>query len=135
MSDKLKTKEFPLAILEFDQEKNILFYRVKQGIVVDINEMNEMLRDVEEFMGQKKHYALIDFGASLMSTTEARKIYADSQYIQKHRIADAFLVKSLAVRLVANFFIKATKPKIPTKLFTEESSALAWLIKFQEGTG
>ena len=130
VSDKLRTKEYEFATLEFDTEKNILFYRVKQGIVVDVHEMNEMLKYVEEFMGDVKHYALIDFGANLMSTTEARKIYADSRYIQTYRMADAFLVKSLAVRIVANFFIRVNKPKVPTKLFTEENYAQAWLVQF-----
>lgn len=124
-----KIKEYPLATLSYDKESNILTYRVKQDIVVDIPEMTEMLRYVEEFMGYEKHLAVIDFGANVMSSTEARKIYADSKYIQTYRIADAFVVKSLAVRLVANFFIKVTKPKTPTKLFTDEQFAINWLKK------
>lgn len=123
----MKTKEFPLATLQFDEEKNILFYRVKQDQVVDIAEMKEMLRYVEEFAGPKRHYAVVDFGGNLTSSTEARQIYADSEYIRKYRIADAFLVKSLPVRLIANFFIKVTKPKVNTRLFTEEDKAVKWL--------
>lgn len=123
----MKTKVFPLATLEYDEQKNILFYRVKQEQVVDVNEIKEMLIYVQEFMGPKKHYAVIDFGGNLSSSTEARQIYADAEYIQKYRIADAFLVKSLPVRLIANFFIKVTKPKVNTRLFTDEKEAVKWL--------
>lgn len=123
----MKAKEYPLATLQYDEEKNILFYRVKQDQVVDVAEMKEMLRYAEEFMGHKRHYAVVDFGGNLTSSTEARQIYADAEYIQKYRMADAFLVKSLSVRLIANFFIKVTKPKINTRLFTEETSAVNWL--------
>ena len=129
----MKTKEFPLATLQLNKEKNILFYRVKQDQVVDVAEMKEMLRYVEEFMGPKKHYAVVDFGGNLTSSTEARQIYADAEYIQKYRIADAFLVKSLAVRLIANFFIKVTKPNVKTKLFTEENDAVLWLESLKQG--
>jgi hypothetical protein len=45
----------------------------------------------------------------------------------KYRIADAFLVKSLGVRIMANFFIKVTKPKVNTRLFTDEKEAIKWL--------
>ena len=123
----MKTKEHPLANLQYDENKNILFFRVTQGIVVDVPEINDMFRYATEFMGEKRHYAVIDFGANLLSTTEARKVYADSSYIQKNRIADAFLVKSLSVRLVANFFIRVTKPKVTTFLFTDEKKAVEWL--------
>jgi hypothetical protein len=133
MTTPSKIKEYPLATLSYDSDSNILTYRVKQGITVDIPEIKEMLRYVEEFMGHKRHYAIIDFGANLMSTTEARKVYADSNYIQTNRIADAFLVQSTAVRLVANFFIIVTKPLVPTKLFTDENLAIAWLQKMPAG--
>ena len=123
----LRTKKYPLGTLEYLENDNILFYRVKQGIEIDIYEITEMIKYVEEFMGNKKHYAVVDFGSNVMSTTEARKVYADSKYIQTYRIADAFLVKSLPLRLVANFFINITKPKVVTQLFTNEESAIKWL--------
>ncbi len=123
----MKTKQYPLATLEYNEEKNILFYRVKQDQVVDVAEINEMLVYVQEFLGPKEHYAVVDFGGNLSSSTEARQIYADSEYIQKYRIADAFLVKSLPVRLIANFFINVTKPKVNTRLFTDEAKAVKWL--------
>jgi hypothetical protein len=127
----IKTKAYPLATLEYNSDTNILVYRVKQGIEVDVYEITEMLKYVEEFMGYVKHYAVVDFGSNVMSTTEARNKYAESNYIQTYRIADAFLVKSLGVRIVANFFIKITRPKTPTKLFTDEQAAINWLINYK----
>lgn len=127
----MRIKEFRLAILEFDEEKNILFYRVKQDIIIDVLEINEMIDYVTEFIGETKHYGLVDFGTSVGSTTEGRKSYAKSAYINKYRKADAFLVKSLAVRLIANFFIKVTRPEINTKLFTSEEQAIEWLMELE----
>lgn len=123
----MRSHQYPLALLEYNEETNILYYRVNQDQDIDLPEMNEMLRYVEEFMGYKKHYAVIDFGGSLTSTTEARKKYADSEYINTYRIADAFLVRSLGLKLVANFFVNVTKPKVRTKVFNTEKDAEHWL--------
>jgi hypothetical protein len=123
----MRTQDFPLATLQYDEKTNILFYRVKQELVVDVAEIKEMLEYVQGFMGSVKHYAVIDFGGNLTSSTEARQIYADALYIQTYRIADAFLVKSLPVKLIANFFINVTKPKVNTRMFNDEASAVKWL--------
>lgn len=128
----LQTKEYPLATLEYSPEKNILIYRIKQDITVDVAEIKEMVGYVKEFMGETKHMAIVDFGVSLGSTPECRKVYAEFDYILNYRIADAFLVRSLSVRLIANFFIRVTKPKIPTRLFTSEAEAFKWLESFKD---
>ncbi len=125
----MKIKDFRLARLEFDEQTNILYYRVNQDQEIDIEEMGEMIEYVKGFIGERKHLALIDFGGSLTSTPEARKQYADDPYIKAYRIADAFLVKSVSVRILANFFIKVTKPKVKTKLFSDEVEAVKWLHK------
>ncbi len=127
--DQKKFYDFEFARLEYDPQTNILFFRVKQDIDVDVHVIEEMLRYAEEVMGAKRHLCLIDFGTSVNSSDEGRKRYANSPYIQKYRIADAFLVNSLSLRLVANFFIKITQPKVKTQMFTDEKPAIEWLIK------
>ncbi|HQQ95467.1 MAG TPA: hypothetical protein PLQ93_13015 [Bacteroidia bacterium] len=124
-----KSIEFDLARLEYDETLNILFFRVKQDIEVDVKEIEEMIRYARELMGDKKHLCVVDFGTSVMSTAEARVRYAESEYIRRYRLADAFLVKSLPIRIVANFFIRVTRPKIKTRLFTSEEEAVDWLLR------
>lgn len=123
----LKIHDFEYARLEVDSASNILFFRVKQDIDVDVHVIEEMLRYAEEVMGPKRHLCLVDFGTTVNSNDEGRKRYADSPYIQKYRIADAFLINSLALRLVANFFIQITQPKVKTRMFTDEKQAVNWL--------
>ena len=127
-----KIIDYEFARLEYYSETNILFFRVKQDLEVDVEEIKEMLRYAEEVMGPKRHLAVIDFGVSVLSTSEARSLYAQSPYIQKYRIADAFIVKSLPLRIVANFFINVTRPKVRTRLFTDETLAIEWLGKIKD---
>lgn len=120
-------KIFEFASLRYDAGLNTLFFKVNQDIEVDVHVIKEMLRYAQDTMGEKRHYCVIDFGSNVDSTTEGRKLYADSKYIQTYRIADAFIVKSLALKMVANFFIQVTRPKVLTRMFNDEESALNWL--------
>lgn len=45
-------------------------------------------------------------------------------------IAEAFIIKSLAHKLVANFYIKFEKPQKPTAFFQDIPSAEKWLKTF-----
>lgn len=45
--------------------------------------------------------------------------------------AGAFLVNNQLQKLLGNFFILIDKPEIPTRLFTNESEAMAWLQQFK----
>lgn len=123
----IREKQYPLAELRFDEEENLLFLKVKQDITIDVAEINEMIDYVKEFVGSKKHFAVIDFGESVNSSNESRKVYAESNYLLEFRLADAFIVRSLPIKLVANFFIRVTQPSIKTKSFTSEAAAKEWI--------
>lgn len=61
---------------------------------------------------------------------ESRK-YHGSEEVTKHCSAIAFLSDSLAQRIMANFFMTVIRPKVPTKAFSSEQSAIEWLKKFE----
>jgi len=46
--------------------------------------------------------------------------------------ARALLIESLVGQVIANFFISLNKPTVPTRLFTSEVEAVAWLKTFIE---
>ena len=45
-------------------------------------------------------------------------------------IAEAFIISSLAHKLVANFYLKTNKPVVPTRFFTNQIEAEGWLQTF-----
>lgn len=61
---------------------------------------------------------------------EARAYLAKSESTVFIR-AGAFLVSNQLQKLLGNFFILIDKPEIPTRLFTDEAEALAWLQQFK----
>ena len=47
-----------------------------------------------------------------------------------HSKADAFVIKSMAQRILANFYIKINKPERPTKFFNTKEDATIWLKQY-----
>lgn len=41
--------------------------------------------------------------------------------------ADAFVIKSMAQKILANFYLKIHKPERPTKFFNSKDDAIMWL--------
>lgn len=44
--------------------------------------------------------------------------------------ADAFVLNSIAQKILANFYVKINKPERPTKFFNNLDEALIWLKKY-----
>lgn len=119
-----KTLDTPLALLSF--EDDILFVKMKEGVNLGQLEMEELLKQAVELTAPNKYFAIVDTTAPYDSTPESRSFYAESDY-SKHRYADAFIVNSLPMRLLVNFFITFNKPKIQSKMFNNEESAYEWI--------
>jgi hypothetical protein len=88
--------------------------------------MEELLKQAVAFTAPNKYFAIVDTTATYDSTPESRSFYAESDY-SKYRYADAFIVNSLPMRLLVNFFITFNKPKIPSKMFNNEENAYEWI--------
>ena len=44
--------------------------------------------------------------------------------------ADAFVIKSMSQKILANFYIKINKPERPTKFFNNKEEAIDWLKQY-----
>lgn len=110
----------------FEYEDSILVVTPIEDLLLDEGEMRKMLEAAVEFTGREKYYALVDMSNHVDSTPEARNYYASSE-LAKYRLADAFVVTSLATRLVTNFYFTINTPPVPSKMFNNKEDAMAWL--------
>jgi hypothetical protein len=44
--------------------------------------------------------------------------------------AGALVISSLLTEMIGNIFLSVNKPKVPTRLFLDEATAIAWLKQF-----
>ena len=63
-------------------------------------------------------------------SSEARHFIATGSHIDFIQ-AEAYVLKSLAQKLIATFFIRVDKPKVPTNFFVKKEDAEKWLLKFK----
>jgi len=125
----LKVSETNLARYEF--EDSILTIKLADGLVVDTPIMKQLLLEAVNFTKNQKYFAIIDLTNNIESTFESRNFYAENE-LNKFRLADAFIVNSLYLQSLTNFYLKFKKPIIPSKMFNDLESAKKWIFSLKE---
>lgn len=94
---------------------------------IDLEEAVKHIDAANKLTSGKKALVLIDARQSLHNITKEAK-----EFISKsdNKIAEAILVKELHQRIVVNFYLKVanTFSSHPTKIFTDETEAVNWLL-------
>lgn len=93
---------------------------------IDIEDIKAYVDFMAEKYGDKKFYNIVTFGLYVHITPEARR-YAATPESNRFTLADAFVLKSLSLRILGNFYLKMDKPSVPTKLFKDEEEARVWI--------
>jgi hypothetical protein len=124
-----------LAIVELNtatielRSDGIIQFSVKANSSLAASDARKMVEAAGKLGGGKKYPILIIAGKYAMADKETRE-FAASEAGNKHTIAGAFVIRSLAQRILGNAYIKVNKPTTPTALFFEEQDAVKWLKTF-----
>lgn len=122
-----RTTEY--ASLEYTDD-GILEYRYTPGAMVDLEFARSIVRDARELLGDDAPVpSLVEPGNVKEFTREARTYFAESEDNRAVSSSVALMVESPATRIIGNVFMKVSKPRIPTKLFTNRDAARAWLLE------
>jgi len=113
----------------FLRKDGIVFISFIKDSAMDLNSCNELYVAYTELLDEKKYPFLYVIGDYVTFTNEARNYFSTKKGSQYSRV-DAFVFTSLAHKLLANFYMKVNKPKIPTKFFNSKNEAEAWLTKY-----
>jgi hypothetical protein len=79
---------------------------------------------LDELTGGRKHPLLVDMRGTASLTREGRQAFAEEYSASKV----ALLGESAVDRVIANFTLSVIVMAIPTRYFTSEPDALAWLV-------
>lgn len=117
------------ANISFDGR--ILTTELLEDVVIEIEDVNENYHIVMDIINadpakEKKYVSLVITAQHNSITKEARE---DANKAEKYKycLAQAIVIKSLATRLLGNFFIRFARPTCPQKLFQNREDALEWL--------
>jgi hypothetical protein len=116
---------------KYELENSVLTIKFKDGLLVDQPIMKQLLLDAVEFANHEKYFTIIDLTNNVDTTFESRNYYAQNE-LNKYRLADAFIVNSLYLQSLTNFYLRIKKPSVPSKMFNDFESARKWVFSMQE---
>lgn len=109
----------------FKRDDQIYIYKALEKSSIDLDTVKEMTRIGDEWNGTTLCANLLDIRNVTFIDSKARA-YGAEQF-RSYVAGQAILVDSKISSYFANLFLKFSKPKVPTKLFTDENEAMNWL--------
>ncbi len=120
---KNKTCSFELTIVD-DLYYQIIISNSEFGL----NEL-QILKEQQVALGAKKLPVLVLCGKHSSTDVELLTELSKNEN-NPYSKADAFVISSLAQKLLANFYLKIISPERPTKFFRSQKEATEWLKSF-----
>jgi hypothetical protein len=96
---------------------------------IGLEEAHQVMHAISVMCGGKATPTFVDLTQVTAIHREAR-VYFAGEETAKVQAAAALLIGSPLTRAIGNFFMGLNKPLIPTRLFTSEAEAIAWLKGF-----
>jgi hypothetical protein len=109
-------------------KSNFLRVEINANAHVDTEMLDEARLVYEKMVDSFPVYFLTIVNDGATVSIDARNYWSTPERCNL-KIAEAFVIKNLAHRLIANFVYKVQKPKHKTKFFNSEKEALNWLLK------
>lgn len=94
--------------------------------VDDLKEINAVIAKICN--GKKK--LLLGIFSEFSDIDTGGREYMASDETTQHSIAEAYILKSLSQKILANFYLTVNKPNVPTKFFSNITAAEKWLKSF-----
>jgi len=112
-----------LKVVQGDDQ--IYKYIALNNCTLDMDTLKKMTQVGDTWNGSRLCANLVDVRNLLFVDSKTRE-YAAAQY-RPHVAGQAILIDSKISSYFANIFLKFSKPKVPTRLFSREDEALKWL--------
>jgi hypothetical protein len=106
-------------------ENQILYFVYKPGVVVNIRAAKKIVSDRLKFQQEVAYPVFCDVRGITDSDKAARSYLANEGSVLVKAVS--VLVESPVTRSMLNFYLRMSKPLVPTQIFTDKVSALKYL--------
>jgi len=113
----------------FMRSDHIIQLQFEDGFYGDVEDARNMMDTFRKLNNGTKHALIVLYKESNMFSKEAREYISGPEISENVLLADAMVIKGLALKILGNAYLKINKPGRPTCLFTNKDEALAWLKK------
>jgi hypothetical protein len=108
---------------------DIIIARFRTGAEVTLDDSRANVALCLQRNAGRRRPLLVDLRGVKSQTAEARSYLAGREGVQVSQ-AVGLLIGSPVSRVLGNFYLGLNKPSVPTRLFTSEEEAQAWLRSF-----
>lgn len=133
LNDNLETLikvELPYANV-YKTSNGIVRVDFKDNCEISDKESKVICDHIWEMAEYKDALVLMVAGSGTEFDQSARN-YSAGPEGTRYTLADAIVVVSLAHKLVANFYLRINKPRVPTRVFSNIKDAEKWLLSFKK---
>jgi hypothetical protein len=111
-----------VLVIRYDDELNVTLEIAKQ-----------ITLEVAKFFGETE-LGVVHSAGTLTTIEPGVREYLAGNSRYAHKIAEAFVVKNLGQRILANFHLRIVRPACPTEVFTTEEEAVKWVKMYCRNT-
>ena len=123
--ERIELKKITITYLEDGIVENYL----KPNQIIDAEDILE-LQENNRLIAQNIPYTVLVIPGEGATVTKEARVLTASKKLVGIKLAKAFVLKSLAHRIIGNFYITVNKTHLITKIFSDRDKALIWLRKF-----
>ena|SRR6218665_693330 len=113
----------------FMRHDHIIQLQFEDGFYGEVEDAKNMISVFRKLNAGTKHKLIVIYKESNLFSKEAREYIAGKEISDEVLLADAFVIKGLALKILGNAYLKINRPGRPTSLFNTKEDALKWLYK------
>jgi len=126
ITKRINVNEIPY--LKMWTEDGILYCVYNDKLEIDLEIAKQCVANRIEFSEGESYPVWVNMKGVKSATKSAREYLADEgSYLVK---AGALVIGSPLTRILGNVFLLVNKPKVPTRIFTDEEQATEWLRQY-----
>jgi hypothetical protein len=107
----------------------IMYVRISPEKEESVELVKEMVKKMGEMVNYKQVPMLAKHEEFALPGKANRDYWATKEACPYSK-ADAFIIKTKAMALISNFYLRMNKPQRPTRMFSDEQEAIKWLKTF-----
>jgi hypothetical protein len=109
-------------------DRGFVHARLDAGAVMQLQDAVDAVEATWRVAGERRRPVLVDMTRLAGESREARLYFVGDAAVARYS-AVAILVASPVSRVIGTFFLRLSEHKVPTRLFTDEAEATAWLLR------
>ena len=110
-------------------ENGIAFAKYKNTLI-NLDAAKSIVKERLKLFNDNSYPCLAYMMSKVDYTKDARDYFASNEG-GKNMKCLALMISNPVQRIMGNFYLSVSKPSIPTKLFTREEEAIAWVNSFK----